>query len=66
MYFSKKSMEPVPEEQTNIWTCSTEQCSCWMRDNFSFDESPECPICHSAMVKDSKMLPTLSNTSSRR
>ncbi|TXK74808.1 cold-shock protein [Paenibacillus sp. N3.4] len=66
MYFSKKSLEPVPEEQTSIWTCSTEQCSCWMRDNFSFDESPVCPICQSSMVKDLKMLPTLSNTSSRR
>ncbi|MGG1517724.1 cold-shock protein [Paenibacillus oryzisoli] len=66
MYFSKKSLEPVPEEETSIWSCSTETCACWMRDNFSFDESPVCPICHSAMVKESKMLPTLTNTSSRR
>ncbi|MFD0694547.1 cold-shock protein [Paenibacillus sp. GCM10027628] len=66
MYFSKKTLEPVQEEETSIWTCSTDQCSCWMRDNFSFDESPVCPICNSAMVKDMKMLPALTNTSSRR
>ncbi|UJF32919.1 cold-shock protein [Paenibacillus hexagrammi] len=66
MYFSKKTIEPVPEEETAVWTCSTEQCSCWMRDNFSFDESPVCPICSATMVKDTRLLPALSNTSGRR
>ncbi|MFC5450797.1 cold-shock protein [Paenibacillus aestuarii] len=66
MYFSKKTLEPVQEEETSIWSCSTEQCTCWMRDNFSFNESPVCPICNSTMVKDTRMLPALTNTSSRR
>ncbi|MCU6791662.1 MULTISPECIES: cold-shock protein [Paenibacillus] len=61
MYFSKKNMEPVQEEQTSVWVCSKEGCSCWMRENFSLQKSPLCPICKSEMVKNSKMLPLLNN-----
>ncbi|OXM84870.1 cold-shock protein [Paenibacillus rigui] len=61
MYFSKKTMEPVQEEQTSVWMCSNEECSCWMRENFSLDRTPDCPICHASMVKNIKMLPLLQN-----
>ena len=66
MYFTKRAAEPVEEEETKIWTCTNELCSCWMRDNFSFDESPTCPICRSEMIKDMRMLPALENHSSKR
>ncbi|MEK8132494.1 cold-shock protein [Paenibacillus filicis] len=59
MYFSKKSSEPTPQEETAIWTCSQAGCSCWMRDSFSFEQDPLCPICSSAMVQGSKLLPVL-------
>jgi hypothetical protein len=53
--------EPVQEEETNIWVCGDDDCGCWMREDFSFEQSPSCPICHNSMVKNSKMLPALSN-----
>lgn len=65
MYFSKKNMEPVEEEQTSVWMCSKERCMCWMRENFSFEESPICPICNSVMEKDTKMLPSIYNNNKR-
>ncbi|WP_188531430.1 cold-shock protein [Paenibacillus abyssi] len=59
MYYSKKNVEPIPEEQTAIWTCSSDSCSCWMRDDFSFQTEPVCPICNSVMSEDSRLLPVL-------
>ncbi|MEX1028817.1 MAG: cold-shock protein [Paenibacillaceae bacterium] len=59
MYFSKKGLEPVQTEQTSIWTCNKEGCTCWMRDALSFKETPTCPICSSTMVHSTKMLPVL-------
>lgn len=66
MYFSKKNKEAVEEEETSVWTCSNESCSCWMRDNFSFKESPTCPICSSVMEKDVKTLPALHNSNNKK
>jgi hypothetical protein len=66
VYFSKKNMEQVPEEETAVWSCSTTNCSCWMRENFSFEESPICPICKSVMVRDMKMLPSLYNSNNKK
>ncbi|WP_307720051.1 cold-inducible protein YdjO-related protein [Paenibacillus koleovorans] len=45
--------------------CSTDGCSCWMRENFSFLDAPSCPICQSPMVKDMKLLPALTNNTRR-
>ncbi|EGL16894.1 cold-shock protein [Paenibacillus chitinolyticus] len=61
MHYSKKNMEPVPEEEITVWACSQESCVCWMRENFSFNQVPLCPICKSEMVKQVKMLPVLTN-----
>jgi ABC-type ATPase with predicted acetyltransferase domain len=61
LYYSKKNMEPVEEEVTAIWTCSKEQCACWIRDNFAFDTTPTCPLCDSPMNKTTKVLPALHN-----
>ncbi|WNC14242.1 cold-shock protein [Brevibacillus brevis] len=65
MYFSKKAVVPVEEEETDVWMCTSDSCTCWMRDNFSFDNSPNCPFCHSPMVKETKVLPVLTNHSKR-
>ncbi|MGD8189558.1 cold-shock protein [Brevibacillus ginsengisoli] len=59
MYYSKKNQEPIVEQQTDIWTCSKDNCSCWMREDLSFDKEPTCPMCGSDMLKDTKMLPPL-------
>ncbi|SFS50981.1 Cold-inducible protein YdjO [Paenibacillus sp. BC26] len=65
IHFSKKVVEPIPEEQTSIWTCSNDDCSCWMRNDFSFGEFPSCPICHSSMTSEIKCLPVLTNGTKR-
>lgn len=61
MYFAKKTLEPVEEVKTSVWICSHDDCDCWMRENFSFEDNPSCPICQSPMTKNVKMLPSLLN-----
>ncbi|MFC5653487.1 cold-shock protein [Paenibacillus solisilvae] len=65
IHFSKKHIEPIPEEDTSIWTCSNDGCTCWMRDDFSFGEQPSCPICSSSMISGIKTLPILTNGTKR-
>jgi hypothetical protein len=33
-----------------------------MRDNFTFEREPDCPLCHSPMEPGERMLPRLHNT----
>lgn len=63
--FSRRNNEPIPEENTEVWTCSNEDCNGWMRDNFSFEAKPTCPLCHSKMTSSDKVLPVLVNNSKR-
>jgi hypothetical protein len=62
MYFRKQSMEDIPQEQTKIWSCSKEGCKGWMRDNFAFEYTPTCHICHSPMESSLKMISILANS----
>ncbi|MCI0182326.1 MAG: cold-shock protein [Acidibacillus sp.] len=62
MYFHKKSAEDVPMEDTEIWSCTKEDCNGWMRANFTFDETPKCRQCLSPMERTSRMLPSLNNS----
>nr|WP_072332788.1 MULTISPECIES: cold-shock protein [unclassified Paenibacillus] len=62
MYFSKRSLEEVPEEPTAIWTCNREGCTGWMRDNFAFAIAPTCLHCGDLMMSAMKMLPVIVNT----
>ncbi|TVY11131.1 cold-shock protein [Paenibacillus cremeus] len=62
MYYRKKSMEDLPQEQTKIWSCSKEACKGWMRDNFAFEYTPTCPICHSTMESTLRVLPIIDNS----
>ncbi|MBP3964944.1 MULTISPECIES: cold-shock protein [Paenibacillus] len=64
MYNRKKIVEDIPEENTAIWSCETEGCKSWMRDNFAFDVAPSCHVHHTPMVKSMKMLPALNNNNS--
>ena len=59
MAFNKNRREPVPEVETSIWACTSESCSGFMRDAYSFNEEPKCPLCQSDMVKETRLLPVL-------
>ncbi|WP_179134040.1 cold-shock protein [Halobacillus massiliensis] len=63
MAFGKKNQPEIVEEETKIWVCSSEDCNCWMRDNFKSDEKPVCPICKSEMEATSKVLQVVTNNS---
>ncbi|WP_054957842.1 cold-shock protein [Paenibacillus dakarensis] len=62
MYFRKKSLEELPQEETAIWTCEKEECNGWIRDNFAFEYQPTCHQCSSPMIRSIKTLPQLVNT----
>lgn len=64
MNYRKKTIEEIPEENTAVWSCISDDCNGWMRDNFAFDYIPVCPLCSSEMVKGTKLLPQLINSSS--
>ncbi|WP_150272683.1 MULTISPECIES: cold-shock protein [Paenibacillus] len=63
MNYRKKPLEEIPEVDTAIWSCTNDGCNGWMRDNFVFEETPVCPLCHAPMVRSTKMLPQLLNSS---
>lgn len=62
MYFRKKSLEDIPQEDTQIWSCQDDSCKCWMRDNFAFEQAPLCPSCGLTMTSSVKMLPSIQNS----
>ncbi|MCZ8512753.1 cold-shock protein [Paenibacillus filicis] len=62
MNYRKKSIEETPLENTTIWSCTKEECNGWMRDNFAFEYQPTCPLCSSAMLRETKLLPQVVNT----
>lgn len=61
MYSRKRSLEDLPVENTPVWSCEKEGCIGWMRDNFTFESVPTCPLCHSVMVRTERLLPLLTN-----
>ena len=64
MYHSRKvPLEVIPEEMTDIWSCTSDDCNLWMRINFSMDEQPVCPKCKTKMIETKKMLTPLANNS---
>ncbi|MEQ6377875.1 cold-shock protein [Bacillaceae bacterium S4-13-58] len=60
MAFYQKKSEPIPEVETKVWSCVNEDCSSWMREDFTFEEKPTCPKCQSEMVKETRVLPQIS------
>lgn len=60
--FSRKPPPPeIPEEMTEIWSCESDDCNCWMRAGFTFEDEPSCAVCGSPMQRTVRMLPQLSN-----
>ena len=59
MSFSRGPKEPVQEVETNVWSCTKEECQGWMRESFSFEDEPKCPLCHSEMTKEVRVIPEL-------
>ncbi|WP_079530055.1 cold-shock protein [Halobacillus hunanensis] len=63
MAFGKKNQAEIVEEETKIWVCKSDDCNCWMRDNFRTDEEAICPICGNEMEASSKVLQVVENNS---
>lgn len=59
MSFSRGPKEPVQEVETNVWSCTKEDCQGWMRESFSFEDEPKCPLCQSEMEKEIRVIPEL-------
>ena len=57
-YYNNKR-EPVEEIETKVWACSSESCSGWMREDYSFETEPVCPLCQSEMARETRVLPKL-------
>lgn len=51
--------EPIPEEETTVWACTSETCNGWMREAFTFDEKPTCPLCEGNMEQETRMIPVI-------
>ncbi|WP_175428305.1 cold-shock protein [Bacillus solimangrovi] len=63
MAFGRKNQEEIKTEETKIWECTSNECNCWVRDNFKSEEIPSCPICHSEMQMTTKELQVVENNS---
>lgn len=59
MSFSRGPKDPVPEVETKVWSCMNDDCQGWMRESFSFNNTPACPLCQSSMEQQVRMLPEL-------
>ncbi|WP_240375027.1 cold-shock protein [Bacillus piscicola] len=60
MAFYNNKKEKPPEVETTVWACTTNDCTGWMRENFTFEKEPRCPFCNSEMVREVKTLPQIS------
>ncbi|MGB7999658.1 MAG: cold-inducible protein YdjO-related protein, partial [Anaerobacillus sp.] len=49
-FFSKQQQEPIPEVDTDVWSCSGGDCAGWMRADYSFSDTPACPLCGAEMM----------------
>ncbi|GAA0329371.1 hypothetical protein GCM10008967_19840 [Bacillus carboniphilus] len=62
--FNRKNQEEVEKLDTIVWVCSSDDCNCWVRDNFKSSEEPACPICESKMEQSTKFIEVVHNPSS--
>lgn len=58
-FFSKRPIEPIPEVETKVWSCTSSECTGWMRESYSFEEQPACPLCQSEMAEEMRILPVI-------
>ncbi|MFB5660758.1 cold-shock protein [Alteribacillus sp. HJP-4] len=59
MSYYNNRKEERPEVETSIWACTNDDCNGWMRENFTFEKKPVCPLCQSELKKDKKTLPQI-------
>lgn len=59
MSFAREPKEIIPEVDTNVWSCTSDDCQGWMREAYSFEKKPTCPLCDSEMEQEVRMLPKL-------
>lgn len=59
--YNRKPAEEIVLEETKVWNCTSEDCKCWVRDNFKSSEKPLCPICKSEMAPGVKELQAVEN-----
>ncbi|KZZ84202.1 MULTISPECIES: cold-shock protein [Bacillaceae] len=59
--YNKKPVEEIITKDTKIWTCTADNCNCWVRDNFKSSDEPLCPICKSPMATQTKELQVVDN-----
>lgn len=57
-YYNNKK-EPAKEVETKVWACTSDSCAGWMREDYSFDKEPSCPLCKSEMVREERTLPEI-------
>ncbi len=58
-FFSKQQQEPIPEVDTDVWSCSSGDCAGWMRADYSFSNTPACPLCGAEMMSEVRNLPEI-------
>lgn len=61
MGFGRRNQEEVVTEETKIWVCKSDDCNCWLRDNFKSSEHPTCPICNGEMEESTRVLEVINN-----
>lgn len=59
--YNRKNVEEIIPEETKVWECTSDDCNCWVRDNFKSTETPTCPLCNSEMTQGTKMLQAINN-----
>lgn len=62
--FNRRNQEEVEKLETKVWQCTSNECNCWVRDNFKSSETPLCPICESEMEQTTKIIEVIHNPSS--
>lgn len=55
--YRRQVPEVIPEENTEVWSCTSDTCKGWMRTDFTFLNEPACPLCASSMTQETRMLP---------
>ena len=59
MSFFRGIEEKIPEVDTTVWACTGEDCIGWMRESYSFEKEPSCPLCEADMVQEVRLLPEI-------
>lgn len=54
-----QEQEVINYIDTSIWDCQAENCNGWMREDFSLEENPTCPMCGEIMIHEIRNLPEI-------